>query len=98
MGFAWDERKRRRNLADHGIDFARAVTVFDNPTLEAADDRHDYGEERIFAIGRIDVEIVVVVYTWREDRRRLISVRKADKHEREAYFAAIGGSVSPDEG
>ncbi|MGI8992564.1 MAG: BrnT family toxin [Bryobacteraceae bacterium] len=55
MNYAWDRRKSRRNLARHGIAFEDAVRIFDGPTLEKVDDRFDYGEIRIYAIGVVNV-------------------------------------------
>ncbi|MCK6453403.1 MAG: BrnT family toxin [Alphaproteobacteria bacterium] len=98
MGFEWDERKRRRNLAAHGIDFVAAASVFDGPTLEFPDDREDYGEERVVALGVIGLDVLVVVYTWRAGRRRLISARRATSDETYAYFQTIHDANRPNEG
>jgi uncharacterized DUF497 family protein len=42
--FEWDPAKREANLRKHGIDFARAVRIFEAPVLERQDQRRDYGE------------------------------------------------------
>ena len=73
MDFEWDDGKRRQNLDEHGVDFIDAALIFLNPTLEAVDDRVDYGETRIRALGHVDDDYFLVVYTWRGERRRLIS-------------------------
>ena len=52
--FEWDEAKSEANLRRRGFDFAHAVGIFDGPTLEMDDDRADYGERRIQAIGRVN--------------------------------------------
>ena len=78
--FEWDERKRATNLTKHGVDFELAKLIFEGPTLEGPDDRRNYGERRIGAFG---------VYTWRGRRRRLISARKAGKHEQKIYASRI---------
>lgn len=49
--FEWDEFKRVNNLEKHGIDFVRAVKVFENPIVEKRDDRQNYTEDRWIAIG-----------------------------------------------
>jgi len=85
--FEWDEGKRLLNLEKHGIDFALAQRIFAGPTIEAMDNRRDYGEERIGAFGLAEREVLFVVYTWRGSIRRLISARRAGNDERQAYFA-----------
>jgi uncharacterized DUF497 family protein len=51
MKYIWDEEKNRRNLRLHGIAFEDAILIFDGPTVEGVDDRFDYGEDRVYAIG-----------------------------------------------
>ncbi len=83
--FEWDEEKSVRNLRVHGLDFAYATALFDNPVAEREDTRRDYGEQRIIAIGMIENECFVVIYTPRGGRRRIISVRRANRKERNEY-------------
>lgn len=73
MDVEWHEGKREYNLEKHGIDFVRAARIFENPIAERIDDREDYGEERMIAIGHWKEQFLVVVYTWRGDSRRIIS-------------------------
>lgn len=91
MRFEWSQRKNRENIRRHGIDFADAVEAFRYPMLTYLDDRADYGEDRWIGIGLICRTVVVVVYlAWDEsDRIRIISVRKALRHERERYEEEI---------
>lgn len=63
--FEWDEAKRRQNLAKHGVDFRRAVQIFDGDVLEMAEVRRDYGEERIRCLGQIEGRVYRIVYTPR---------------------------------
>lgn len=91
MEFEWDEDKRRGNIARHGVDFVLAAKIFLNPTLEAPDDRENYDEERMIAIGQWEGHCIVVVYTWRGKTRRIISAWKAGKNDREAYYKEIYG-------
>jgi uncharacterized DUF497 family protein len=91
MQFEWDERKRRRNLLKDGIDFAALRQMFEGDLVEEIDTRRDYGERRIRAIGEANGIIVSVVYTWRGERRRLISARRARTDERKEYQAKIAG-------
>lgn len=82
----WDSRKRESNLVKHGIDFGDLSDFFDDPYLvERIDSRKDYGEIRRQALGRNQGRVLFVVYTWRDDTRRLISVRRATLEEREIY-------------
>ena len=89
MIFEWDEVKRARNLDKHGFDFLDAMLIFDGPTVERVDHRWYYGETRVVALGEVDGVIMCVVYTPRGEALRLISARKASKHERQAYHARI---------
>ena len=64
---------------------------FSTATLEKVDDRFDYGELRVYAIGIInDLEITVIYTEVSETERRIISAWRAERHEREAYWKSIG--------
>ncbi len=84
----WDASKAAANRQKHGIDFADAVTVLhDELALTLADEHPD--EERFVTMGTDALgRVLVVVYTWREHRVRLISARKATPQERELYQEA----------
>jgi uncharacterized DUF497 family protein len=88
----WDEAKNRENIARHGIDFGNAPRILEQPILVRLDDREDYGEDRWIALGRLDDVIVVMVFADREDRVRVISIRKASRHERQIYEENLGGT------
>ena len=90
MLFEWDESKRQANLAKHHIDFQDAKRMFDGPVFERIDSRH--GEDRIFAIGLMEDIEIVVVYVMRGKRRRIISARRAHRHERQEYKSRLKGS------
>jgi len=83
MLFEWDESKRQANLAKHYIDFQDALRVFDSPVFETMDSRR--GEDRVVAIGSVEGIEIVVVYVTRGKRRRIISARRAHRHERQDY-------------
>lgn len=91
MKYIWDETKNETNIRKHGLDFADAHDVFDGPFLEMLDDRFDYGEERWIAVGLLrGILCVVVIYSEpQKGTMRIISFRKGDRHEREAYFKAF---------
>jgi uncharacterized DUF497 family protein len=84
--FEWDENKRKNNLEKHGIDFIDALEVFSDPHyIEYESIRN--AEIRYQVIGKIvDVIVILVVYTSRHKKKRMISARRASKKEREAYF------------
>jgi uncharacterized protein len=88
--FEWDEAKSRKNLRERGFDFAFAARMFEQDVLEQEDTRQDYGEQRIIALGEIEGEVFVIVYTWRGPYRRIISARRASRRERNAYRQAFG--------
>ena len=91
MRFEWDETKNRANRRKHRIDFADALQVFDGPMYIALDEREEYGEERWIGIGFLKQAVVVVVFTERpDDTIRIISARKAQRHEREKFRKEIG--------
>ncbi len=85
MDVEWDSRKAASNIKKHGIDFADAATVLhDEMALTVPDDRSD--EDRHVTIGADALDrILVVVYTLRNSRPRLISARKAAPNERRQY-------------
>ena len=85
MMFEWDEEKRRHNIEKHGVDFLDAILIFENPVIEAEDSRREYEETRIQALGHVDREYFLVVYTWRGSRRRIISAWKVDDNGKRRY-------------
>jgi uncharacterized protein len=91
MNYVWDRRKGRSNLTRHGIAFEDAIGIFDGPTLEKVDDRFDYGEIRVYAIGVANGLEVTVIYTdVSESERRIVSAWRAERHERAAYWQSLG--------
>jgi uncharacterized protein len=86
-GYEWDPRKAAGNLQKHGIHFSDAVTVFgDEVALRIPDQDSDASEERFIILGLSSPgQFLAVVYTWRGDRIRIISARKATAGERRAY-------------
>ena len=85
--FEWDDEKARSNLAKHRIDFRAARYVFeDGGALDEIDDRIDYGEERNRIVGLVNGKLIMVSYTLRERRIRIISARPASR-EQEADYA-----------
>lgn len=64
---------------------AEVPLVFAGATLTVEDDRQDYGEVRYITIGFLDATMVVIVWTRRNDVRRIISLRRANERERRIY-------------
>ena len=93
MRFTWDSDKSQANLRDRQFDFAFATLIFEGFTLERVDDRRDYGETRVVAIGIADGIALTVVFTDRAEGgdivRRIISARVSNRRERKAYRQAI---------
>jgi uncharacterized protein len=87
MPFQWDPDKAESNIWKHRISFEQAITVFADPQmLFTADPNHSNGEEREWAIGAIETgQIVVVVFTMRQDDIRIISARPATSQEISRY-------------
>ena len=86
MRISYDPEKRRITLERRGLDFEDAPRLFAGAHYTDADRRRDYGEDRWISVGLLGTMTIVVVWTEREDSRRIISMRKADKDEREEYY------------
>ena len=89
LQFEWDDRKARTNLAKHAVSFGEAATAFaDDRSLTIPNPEHSKVEERFIVLGRSHQRwLLVVVYTERGDKVRLISARRASRNEREQYEA-----------
>ena len=96
MDFEWDESKRRLVIDRHGIDFRDAVRVFEGPFREIPSP--GAGEERWLAVGLVDGIEIVVVYTIRNGRRRIITARRARRNERRDYHTYVIGGGNPPQG
>ena len=90
MRYRWSEQKNRRNQKLHGITFDDAVRIFEGVTVERVDDRFDYDETRVYAIGLVNGLEITVIYTESGDEeRRIISAWRAEPHERRYYWKNI---------
>jgi len=93
MEITWREDKRRRNIRKHGLDFAAAASVFDDPLAVTVFDCVVGQEERWHTIGALftgsTFKVVVVVHTFPAgddvDWVHVISMRPADAGERRRY-------------
>jgi uncharacterized DUF497 family protein len=87
--FEWDEDKNARNLAKHGISFEEASAIFEGPVL-TRDDEGAHEEQRERSYGLINgTTVICVIHTDRAAATRIISARKATKHERELFHAYL---------
>ena len=93
--FEWDPRKNAINVAKHGLSFAEVLQAFDRPLLTALDTRFDYGEDRWQSVGVTNGVPVMLAYTRRNGRIRLISVRKANRDEIKAYDETFKDKLGP---
>lgn len=89
MDFEWDDNKRMTNLNKHGIDFEDVRIIFDGDTVTVEDDRYNYGEQRLVTFGFLRRSIVSVTHTEYGDVIRVISARKATKHEQQLYLQQL---------
>jgi uncharacterized DUF497 family protein len=82
----WDPHKASANRAKHGIHFADAVSALEDQSALTIRNPSPEGEERWITLGLDSFgRVLVVVYTWRGERVRLISARLATRHERKQY-------------
>ena len=88
-GYEWDTNKAASNLRKHGVSFADAATVFaDDSAIRISDEISSLDEDRFVILGTsVPGDLLVVVYTWRGDRIRIISARNATPRERRSYEA-----------
>jgi len=92
MELEWDPEKAEHNLSQHGVAFTEAMTVFGDPLeVTIPDVTHSEAELRFLSLGRSEAErLLVVAYTEREGRIRIISARVATPKERRDYESGSG--------
>jgi uncharacterized protein len=84
--FEWDDNKAASNLIKHGVLFETATFAFDDPDgLDDVEDSANYGEQRLKLTGKVDQRLLVVIYVIRGRRTRIITARKAERHEQDDY-------------
>lgn len=79
----WDVAKNESNIAKHGIDFDHALTISDDEHFIFSSDRAL--EKRWLAVGKLEAKLIAVIFTVRGNKVRIISARRARKHEERAY-------------
>lgn len=85
--FEWDPAKSEATRLSRGIAFDRAAEIFTGRTLEWPDERRNYGESRLRAVGESAGELLHVVYTRRGQTVRIISARRANRKERSQWLS-----------
>ena len=85
--FEWDDEKAKRNLKKHGVSFEEGATIFNDTRIAAVSDPdHSEDDERYIAIGMSAMKrLLTVSLTYRNEKIRLVSCRKATKSERKDY-------------
>ncbi len=88
VNIEFDPAKARANLRKHRVSFADAEQALRDPQAITIEDPDAEGEQRLVTLGSDTLgRVLVVVYTLRGDRVRLISARKASKGEARQYHA-----------
>ena len=87
MEFTWSERKRGRNIKDHGLDFVDATSVFEGLTYTFEDDRFSFGEQRFITLGLLAGIPVSIAHTENHHEIHIISFRKATNREEQVLFS-----------
>lgn len=90
LRFEWDEKKNKENIRKHGVPFEEAQTVFlDENAIRFFDPDHSQDEDRFIMLGMsLKLRVLVVCHCYRKDDTviRIVSARKADKHEAKNYW------------
>ena len=86
--FEWDEEKNLSNIKKHGIAFDEILEIFDDPAfLTGFDFEHSLEEDRYYGIGNLNgILIILVFFSEKGERIRLISARQAEHEAQEAYY------------
>ena len=95
LEFEWDPRKNRANVLKHDISFENARRAFSGPMLHRIDKRRNYGEVRWLGLGRINDVVVMIAFTMRSGKVRIISARRANRNEAKEYEQIFGHQKGP---
>ena len=85
MKITYDPAKNAANIIKHGFSLDAFELLETSDSIYITDKRHDYGEERLRMFAKLDGRLCVAVFTIRDETHRVISLRKANKKEREFY-------------
>ena len=91
LRFEWDNNKEKVNISKHGVSFDEAQTAFyDEYAIQFFDPEHSKNEDRFLLLGTsFKLKTLVICHCFREEETviRIISARKADKDEEQAYWS-----------
>jgi uncharacterized protein len=87
---SFDPGKQHLTLQMRGLDMARSAEIFAGSTLTVEDTRLDYDEPRWITVGYLDQRMVVLVWTYRDETTRIISLRKANDREQRNFGSRLG--------
>ena len=85
--FEWDDEKAKSNLKKHSVSFEEGATIFNDQGIATiSDPDHSDDEERYISIGKSVIKrLLSIIHTYRKERIRLISARKATRAEKDNY-------------
>lgn len=89
MEIEFDPAKSEKNIRERGLSFERAADLDFETAVFRIDDRRDYGEMRIRALGFLDGRLHALVFTETDAGIRVISLRKTNRREAKRYEAEI---------
>lgn len=90
MRYTYDAKKRAANLKNHGYDFKDAPQVIEGTATVTFEDRRlDYGEQRFITLGILRGSVVVIATAETDEEIRVISMRKAERHEEKIYYSNL---------
>ena len=85
--FEWHTRKAETNWRQHGVTFEQGSKAIADPfAVEWIDERESYGQERVNLLGMCEGALLLVTYAESDERIRIISARRAERHEQDYYF------------
>ncbi|SFJ05124.1 BrnT family toxin [Nitrosomonas sp. Nm34] len=87
MKIVFDQTKNSTNLAKHGVPLSLALMIEWDTLLAKQDERKEYGEKRMIGYALVDDRLYCVVFTDRDNERRIISLRKANQREVKYYVS-----------
>ena len=88
----YDLAKNIKNIHKHGLSFETAAQAFNDPNAQTIyDDYHSMTEDRYILLGAVGSHILLVIYTMRDEKIRMISARPATKREEEMYYKSPRG-------
>ena len=90
MRLTWDETKRQKTLLERGLDMAEARQMFIGRYVTDPDLRFDYGEDRFVTYGFLSGRLCTVVWTPRGNVHHIISLRKTNDREQNAFKKRMG--------